>query len=70
MEPEKPKLISKPLRWYELEWMVPYRDLVLVIGYALFEAGVFLIPRWGLQLGLVTTGAGLALAAWFLLVKG
>jgi hypothetical protein len=69
-EAEKPKLIKPPYHWYELDWVVPYRDLVLVLGYLVFEAGVFLIPGWGLSLGLITMGAGLALAAWFLLVKG
>jgi hypothetical protein len=69
-ETEKPKLVKPPYRWYELNWIVPYRDVVLVIGYCVFETGIFLIPRWGLQLGLMTTGAGLGLAAWYLFVKG
>jgi len=56
-------------RWYELDWIVPYRDAVLVLGFVTLETGIFLIPNWGLQLGLITTGLGLALAAWFLLVK-
>jgi hypothetical protein len=51
-------------RWWELEYLVPYRDAVLVIGFIVFETGVFFIPRIGLQAGLLTTGAGLMVAAW------
>lgn len=50
--------------WYELDYLVPYRDLVLVVGFMLFEAGIFLVPRIGIESGLVTTGAALMIAAW------
>jgi hypothetical protein len=60
----------KPLyRWYDLDYLVPYRDLIFVIGFAVFETGVFLIPGIGLPAGLITTGAGLMYAAWRILLK-
>jgi len=66
-ESEAPK---KSYRWYELEWLVPFRDLILLFGFAVFETGIFLLPRVGTQLGLMTTGAGLMYAAWRVLLKG
>jgi hypothetical protein len=55
---------SSRIRWYDLSWVVPYRDLVLVIGFGCFLTGVFLIPKWGLQAGLILLGVGLIVAAW------
>ena len=55
--------------WYELDFLVPYRDLILALGFFLFEAGVFLIPGWGVEAGLMTTGIGLMVAAWRILQK-
>jgi len=62
--PSKPVAVKAKLKWYELDWLVPYRDLILVMGFVAFEVGVFLLPKVGTQIGLMTTGAGLIYAAW------
>jgi len=69
--PLKPEVVKgKPVyRWYELEYLVRFRDLVLALGFLILVAGVFLIPKVGLQAGLVTLGAGLMYAAWRILIK-
>jgi hypothetical protein len=63
----KPPQPKPSYRWYELEFLVPFRDMVLLLGFAAFETGVFLLPRVGTQLGLMTTGAGLVYASWRIL---
>jgi hypothetical protein len=60
---------SEKSRWYELTWLVRFRDLVLLAGFVAFVVGVFYLPRVGFPLGLMTTGAGLMFAAWRVLVK-
>jgi hypothetical protein len=70
-EPQlKPEMKAAPVsRWYELEYLVRYRDAVLALGFFLLVAGVFLIPKVGLQAGLIVSGAGLMYAAWRILIK-
>jgi hypothetical protein len=58
-----------PSRWYELDYLVPYRDVVLVLGFGIFLAGVFLIPKAGLPLGFMAAGAGVIFAAWRILIR-
>ena len=49
--------------WYELEWLVPYRDLLFVLGFASVVAGV---SRWSAPGALITAGAGLMYAGWLM----
>jgi hypothetical protein len=52
-----------------LDYLVPYRDVVLALGFFIFVAGVFLIPKAGIPLGLIAFGVGLMYAAWRILVR-
>lgn len=66
----QPVVIPPPRKhWYELDWLVPYRDVVLVLGFASFVTGVFLLPRFGVQAGLMVLGVGLVYAAWNVLLS-
>ena len=52
---------SKTTHWYELDWLLPFRDLVTVIGFALFVAGIYQMPypRISHPLAMIVTGAGI-----------
>ena len=50
-------------RWYELDRLVPYRDLLLVVGFGMVVAG---ISRWTIPGAVVVGGAGLMLASWLM----
>jgi hypothetical protein len=64
----QPVASPKPrFKWWELDFLVPYRDIILVIGFLVFEAGIFTIPKVGVPVGLMTTGAGLVYAAYEIL---
>jgi hypothetical protein len=67
-EPVKTE-VQRVHRWYELDYLVPYRDVVLALGFFIFVTGVFLIPRAGVPLGLIALGAGLMYAAWHIMVR-
>jgi hypothetical protein len=54
--PEKP-----PARWYELDWLLPYKDLMLIAGGALVVAGVAMMTVAG---SLIVAGSALAFLAW------
>ncbi len=48
------------MKWYDLERLVPYRDLILVIGFGLIVYGIGLIyapAAW------IVAGAGLVTAS-------
>ena len=49
--------------WYELERLIPYRDLLFVAGFALVVMGV---SRWSAPGALITAGAGLMYAGWLM----
>ena len=49
--------------WYELEGLIPYRDLLFVAGFALVVAGVAL---WSRPAALVVGGAGLMYLGWLM----
>jgi len=64
----KPAAVKAPgPRWYELEWVMPYQDLVIVGGFFLFVAGVAMIYR---PAGVMTAGAGIFAAGWLMARRG
>jgi hypothetical protein len=61
-EPQtKPALVKPKTPWYSLEQLVPYADLIAVIGAAMLLFGVAVI-YW--PLALVVGGALLMWVAW------
>ena len=71
---EQPKVL-KPVqppaaRWYDLEWLVPFRSLMLVVGGTLMTAGAVTAlwriagPSAAVGIGMILAGAGLAFLAW------
>ena len=56
VKPAKPSA-----RWYDLEWVLPFRSLMLVIGGVLVVAG-FVTALWKIAGPLVASGIGLILA--------
>ena len=52
---------SPSARWYDLEWLLPFRSLMLVIGGALVVAG-FVTALWKIAGPLAASGIGLILA--------
>lgn len=62
MSPKKPEpKAPAPLKWYELERLVPYRDLVLVLGALLTVIGVMLVF---VPAALIVAGVGLVYLSW------
>ena len=49
------------MKWYELDWLLPYRDLLLAAGYGLVVAGAAIVY---FPAGLVVAGAGLVALSW------
>lgn len=43
-------------KWYELDSLVPYRDLILALGFGLFVGGVMM---FSVSVGVIVFGAGL-----------
>lgn len=55
---------QKPLpKWWELERLIPYRDLVMVVGYLVITGGVAL---WSVPACLVFAGSGIVALSWLL----
>ena len=52
---------SPSARWYDLEWLLPFRSLLLVIGGALVVVGVT-TALWKVTGALPACGIGLTLA--------
>lgn len=50
-------------KWYELDSLMPYHDLVGAIGFLLLVAGVTLLSP---AAGLITSGGGLLGLAWLM----
>ena len=62
--PELPKAVKSakpPARWYDLEWLLPFRSLLLVIGGALVVVGVT-TALWKVTGALPAGGIGVTLA--------
>jgi hypothetical protein len=55
------KPANPPARWYDLEWLLPFRSLMLVIGGALVVSG-FVTALWKIAGPLAASGIGLILA--------
>ena len=59
----KPAVPPK-VHWYDLDWVVKYRDLVLVSGGALVITGIAMIYR---PAGFIVAGMGMIFLAWRIL---
>lgn len=63
MSPGK-KLLTKPPRWYEFDRLIPYQDIVFVVGGLLVAAGAWWIYP---PSALLIAGAGLI---WLAILMG
>ncbi len=54
-------------KWYELDWLLPYKDVVLVVGFALLTAAA--AHRWGLDAALAVAGVEVLWLAWLMMGK-
>jgi len=59
----KPATLPK-MHWYELDWVVKYRDLVLVLGGGLVITGIAMIYK---PAGFIVAGTGMIFLAWHIL---
>lgn len=50
-------------KWYELDSLMPYHDLLGAVGFLLLVAGVTLLSP---AAGLITSGGGLLGMAWLM----
>jgi len=64
----KPKLTLPPKpKWYELDWLLPAKDLLLVAGGLLVVFGVYqLWPPHSHAMSWMVAGAGLMRLAWLM----
>lgn len=70
---DDPIVYTKPLvtgeppppapKWWELERLIPYRDLVMVTGYLVITGGV---AMWSVPACLVFAGSGIVALSWLL----
>lgn len=52
-------LAPEKAKWYELDWLIPYRDLIGLLGLGLITGGVYKL----LSLGAAMVVAGLGMLA-------
>lgn len=50
-------------KWYELDALFPYRDLLMVIGYIMVVGG---IGMWSIPAALIFGGLGMIAASWLM----
>ena len=55
-------------RWYELDSLLPYHDLIVLAGFLMVVAGVWLIGTWPLShaAALIVAGGGVEKTGWMM----